>query len=318
MLRRVGDYLAYLVVRVLICAIQACSVETGAAGARWVAWVCSDWIRLRRAVIDDNLRHAFPEWTADQRDDLCRRMWQHLFLMVVEMAHAPRKIHDTNWRDYCELVKPDLMMRTLFDERPTILLTGHYGNFELSSYVLGLLGFHVYGLARPLDNVYLDRYVTRFRGLTGQHVMAKDGSAGIIDSLMAQGGKLGFLVDTHAGPKGCYVQFFGRPASTHKAIAVFAQGYRAPMLVGLGRRLDKPLHIAVGSHAVLDPVGLPPAEATVPAMTQWFTTCLEEIVRVAPEQYWWVHRRWKDTREPRRKKRQATEYRGPDEEAAAA
>lgn len=305
MLRRVGDYLAYLVVRVLICAIQACSVETGAAGSRWLAWFCSDWIRLRRSVIDDNLRHAYPEWTPEERHDVCRQMWAHLFLMVVEMAQAPRKIHDTNWRDYCELVNPAAMMRTLFDERPTILLSGHYGNFELSSYLLGMLGFHVYGIARPLDNVYLDRYVNHFRGLTGQHILAKDGSAAVIDALMARGGNLGFLIDTHAGPKGCYVQFFGRPASTHKAIAVFSLGYQAPMLLGLGRRRGKPLHIAVGSHAIIDPLQLPPAEATVPALTQWYTSRLEEVVRVAPEQYWWVHRRWKDTREPRQRARQA-------------
>ncbi len=160
-------------------------------------------------MIDDNLRHAFPEWTPRQRAALCRRMWEHLFLMVVEMAHAPRKIHDTNWRDYCRLAKPDLMMRTLFDERPTVCLSGHYGNFELSSYVLGLLGFHVYAIARPLDNVYLDRYVTRFREASGQHIIPKDGSAPLIDALMARGGSLGFLIDQHAGPKGCYVNFFG-------------------------------------------------------------------------------------------------------------
>jgi KDO2-lipid IV(A) lauroyltransferase len=216
------------------------------------------------------------------------------------MAHAPRKIHDTNWRDYCTLVEPVPMIRAMFGDRPTIILCGHYGNFELSSYVLGLLGFHVHVIARPLDNAYLNRYLIRFREVSGQHIVAKDGSATVIDALMARGGTLGFLVDQHAGPKGCYVQFFGRPASTHKAIAVFALNYQAPLLFAFSRRLGKPLHVAVGSQAVTDPAQLPASEATVPALTQWFTSRLEEVVRVAPEQYWWVHRRWKDTREPKR------------------
>ncbi len=300
MRRHIGDYFAYLAVRLLICVVQAVSIDTCVAVACWLAGFCSDRLRLRRAIIDENLRHAFPEKSDAQRDVICRKMWEHLFVMVVEMAHAPRKIHDTNWRDYCTLVEPALMMRTLFDERPTILLSGHYGNFELSSYVLGLLGFHVYGIARPLDNEYLDRFVNRFRGASGQHIVSKNGSATVIDALMARGGNLGFLVDQHAGPKGCYVQFFGRPASTHKAIAVFALGYQAPLLLGFGRRLGKPLHFEVGSYALADPRNLPAAEATAPALTQWFTTRLEELVRAAPEQYWWVHRRWKDMREPRR------------------
>jgi KDO2-lipid IV(A) lauroyltransferase len=61
----------------------------------------------------------------------------------------------------------------------------------------------------------------------------------------------------------------------------------------------------VGSYALADPRSLPAAEATAPALTQWFTTRLEELVRAAPEQYWWVHRRWKDMREPRRAARRA-------------
>ena len=314
MLRNVIDYSAYLAVRLLICLVQAVDVETCATVATWLAGICSDRLRLRRAVIDENLRHAFPEKSQAERDVICRKMWEHLLVMIVEMAQAPRKIHDTNWRDYCTLAEPELMMRTLFDERPTILLSGHYGNFELSSYVLGMLGFHVYGIARPLDNVYLDRFVNRFRGASGQHILAKNGSATVIDALMARGGNLGFLVDQHAGPKGCYVQFFGRPASTHKAIAVFALGYQAPVLFGFTRRLGKPLHCMVGCTAVADPRKLSDAEATAPALTQWFTTRLEEVVRVAPEQYWWVHRRWKDMREPRRTARQAA----PQSDARAA
>src|SRR5438876_826735 len=76
-----------------------------------------------------------------ERHELTTRMWEHLFLLMIEIVHAPRKIHDTNWRDYATLEDADRLVRAFFDDRPTVVICGHYGNFELSGYVLGILGF---------------------------------------------------------------------------------------------------------------------------------------------------------------------------------
>ena len=100
---RVLDYLAYVVVRILICIVQATRIETGEAVARWLAWLFHDVIRLRGRVIDENLAHALPDLSAAARDELALRMWEHLFLLVLEVAHAPRKVHETNWRRHLRL-----------------------------------------------------------------------------------------------------------------------------------------------------------------------------------------------------------------------
>jgi Kdo2-lipid IVA lauroyltransferase/acyltransferase len=168
---------------------------------------------------------------------------------------------------------------------------------------MGVLGFRTYAIARPLDNVFLNAFINRFRGGSGQQIIPKDGCAPLVDALMAQQGALGFMVDTHAGPKGCYVDFFGRPVSTHKAIAVFAIGYQAPMVMCFGRRKGRLFEHFLGAFSGVDPQLLQGREATVSALTQWFTSQLEIIVREDPTQYWWLHRRWKDTRE---KKQPAT------------
>src|SRR4051812_5798928 len=109
--RQVLDYAAYLAVRILVGVVQALPVETCAALARRFAVLCADVIKFRRGVIDDNLRHAFPEMSNDELQTLTRRMWEHLFLLAIEVMHAPRKIHDTNWRDYTTLHNDDQLIR---------------------------------------------------------------------------------------------------------------------------------------------------------------------------------------------------------------
>jgi len=294
-LRDIGDFLAYFVLRVLICIVQSMRIETCAIVARGLATFANDVIRLRARVVDENLRQAFPELSADERRQLAWRMWEHLFLMVIEIAHAPRKIHDTTWRQYIHFSNQREMMRTLFADRPRVIVSGHFGNFELAAYTFGLFGFETYSVARALDNQFVDRYVKAFRTSRGQHILPKNGSSAEIAELLAHRRTLSALADQHAGPKGCWVDFFGRPASTHKAIALFSLANDAPLLIGFARRLERPLEFVMGTDIILDPLKLPAAERGVKELTQLFTTCLEQAIRRTPDQYWWVHRRWKDS-----------------------
>jgi KDO2-lipid IV(A) lauroyltransferase len=291
--RHTLDYAVYVVVRVLICVVQAMRLETGASLAGWLAWLAADVLRIRRKLVEENLRQAFPELTPEARRRLIRRMWDHLFLMVLEIAHAPRKIHETNWRHYVSLMNKDWIVRGMLDDRPFILVTGHLGNFELGGVILGILGFPSYTVARTLDNPYLDRFVNQFRGSSGQYIIPKKGGYDQIEAVMARNGAITLLADQHAGKKGCWVDFFGRPASTHKAIALLAFQYDAPMAVCASTRDGRLLHFRLAGTHLADPRTLEPSRANVRDMTQWFTACLEELIREAPEQYWWLHRRWR-------------------------
>lgn len=300
LLRNVVDYAVYLVVRISVCIVQAMRMETAAAAARWLAWLFARVLRIRRGVVDDNLAHAFPGLSPDERRRLALRMWEHLFLLVVEVAHTPRKIHHTNWRDYLRLGRKDVLVRMLLSDRPLIVVTAHFGNFEVAGVALGLLGFPTFTVARTLDNPYLDRFVNRFRGLSGQFIIPKKGGYDQIVDVMARGGAMTFLADQYAGDKGCWVEFFGRPASAHKAIALLALSHDAPMAVGYCRRLERPLKFEMAVHAVADPRDAAGEAGSVKQLTQWYTARLEEIIRQWPDQYWWLHRRWKDTRRKRK------------------
>jgi Kdo2-lipid IVA lauroyltransferase/acyltransferase len=304
-LRRAVDYTVYGVVRLLVCIIQAMPIETAQSAAGFLAWLLADVFKVRGRVVDDNLVHAFPELTPADRRRLVRRMWEHLLVMVVEIAHAPRKIHDTNWRDYVRLHGEGPLLRLLLEDRPTLVTTAHFGNFEVAGYVLALLGFKSHTVARTLDNPYLDRFVNRFRGATGQYIIPKNGGYDQILDVLSDGGTMTFLADQYAGPKGCWVQFFGRPASAHKAIALLAMEHQAPVVVSYARRIGRPMHFELSTYAVADPRAGGEEFASVRALTQWYTSRLEEIIRRQPDQYWWLHRRWKDTRPPRPAARKA-------------
>jgi Kdo2-lipid IVA lauroyltransferase/acyltransferase len=292
------DYLVYVIVRILICIVQAMRIETGQALARWFAWLFADVLRLRARVVDENLMHAFPDLSAQERQSLARQMWEHLFLLVLEVAHTPRKIHETNWRRFVQLENAAPMLRLMIGPRPVIMVTGHFGNFELGGYMLGVLGFPTYTVARNLDNRYLDRFIERFRGATGQHIIPKNGGYDQILDVLSHGGTMALLADQYAGEKGCWVDFFGRPASAHKAIALLAMEHDAPVAVCYARRV-RPMHFEMVTHAIADPRNAGDDVGTVRDLTQWYTRQLEEGIRGAPGQYWWLHRRWKD---PRKKK----------------
>jgi Kdo2-lipid IVA lauroyltransferase/acyltransferase len=304
-LKRLADVLVYLVVRVLICIVQTMRIETGHAVARRLAWLFCDLLKIRSRVVDENLAHAFAELSAPARQQLARQMWEHLFLLVLEVAHAPRKIHETNWRDFVRLHREDELVRMLLSDRPLLVVTAHFGNFEVAGYALGILGFPTHTVARTLDNPYLDRFINRFRGGTGQHIVPKNGGYDEILAVLARGGTMTFLADQYAGPKGCWVQFFGRSASAHKAISLLALENDAPVAVCAARRLDRPLRLEMSVYDVSDPRAGGEEVRGVREFTQWYTKGLEKMIRSCPQQYWWLHRRWKDTRPKRGERKKA-------------
>jgi KDO2-lipid IV(A) lauroyltransferase len=292
-LQRALDFGVYLLVRLVISVVQALPLSASERGAGLLATLFSGVLRVRRAVVDENLRIAFPRLSDHQRGQIAWRMWRHLFLMSAEIALTPRKVHRTNWREHSRIVHLEQFVRVLLGGRPLVLISAHFGNFELGGYLMGLFGFPSYTVARRLDNPYLDRFINDFRGRTGQYILPKQGSRERIQEVLADGGILTLLGDQAAGDKGCWVEFFGRLASTHKAVALFSLGNNAPTMVSYARRLGGPLQYEVGPVAIIDPRDPEFQLGSIPLLAQWYTDHLERLIRRAPEQYWWLHRRWK-------------------------
>ncbi|QDU26852.1 Lipid A biosynthesis lauroyl acyltransferase [Anatilimnocola aggregata] len=317
-IRRAFDYPLYLLVRIIIAVVQAVRIETCVSACRALAWLMFDVVKLRRQLVDENLAQAFPEKSLAERNEIGRGMWVHLLTMVCEIAHAPRKIHSTNWRKYIKLQRGREFVGSLLLARPRVLVTAHFGNFEVAGLMSGMLGISTFTVTRTLDNPYLDEFVLRFRELNWQFILPKNGSANQADTVLKNKGALALLGDQHAGPKGCWVDFFGRPASCHKALALFTLLSDAPMILLYCKRRDKPLHFELGLADIADPQALPKDCTDVKRLTQWYNRVLEDEIRKAPDQYWWLHRRWRDPPQRARAKASLRDAATPTERRDAA
>lgn len=295
-LQRIAQFLVYFVFRATLCAAQSVPLETCQRAFRLLSVVLFDVIRFRRGVILDNLRHAFPHWTERRREAVARQMWEHLLLSPVESALFHRKIHATNWRDYLHLGNTAEFTRLMLGDRPLVMVGGHFGSIEFGGYITGHFGYRTYAVARPLDNPFMHRWALERRTKNGPKILSKQGDHERIRDILAAGGAVTFLADQYAGSKGCWVEFFGRPASAHKAVALFALDADALILAGHCRRAGRPLEYEMTLDGLADTRESSNSMNAVRDLTQWYTQRLEDAVRQAPEQYWWVHRRWKDRR----------------------
>jgi KDO2-lipid IV(A) lauroyltransferase len=289
----ISDYLTYLAVRFSVALMQMLTDRAVRQLAISLAWLGYQFDKRHRQVADDNLRHAFPEFDSVQRDGLVRGCFRHFALLIAEIARMPRKLHVNNWRQHVELVNGEVLAQMMTSGRPCLLVSGHFGNWELAGYTMGLLGFHTYAIARPLDNPLVDRFLRQFRQRTGQTVLAKKGDFDHMTELLARGGLLGTLADQDAGPRGLFVEFFNRPASTHKAVALMALEYNVTMIVAGVPRVGEPMRYQVVIEDVIDTADYAHRPDAVTAITQRFTVALERLIRRHPEQYFWLHRRWK-------------------------
>ncbi|MSR56152.1 MAG: lipid A biosynthesis acyltransferase [Planctomycetaceae bacterium] len=292
----------YLVFRTLVCVVQALSPRlclriANGLGA-FVHYVVPHTL-TRYDVARTNIKEAFGErYTDGEIDQIIRRMWIHLFRMVIEMIQLPRRLRLDNVVSQVEFQNKPEVVGALCSGRPVILLSGHFGNWEMAISIFGLFGFRMGLVARPLDNPFLDRWFLRFRKYTGHRPIPKNGGSGAMVTLLERGGSLALAGDQDAGSSGLFVNYFGRPASTHKSIGLLAIEYQALICVGYAYRLEHQTldngwpKFELGCEEVIDPREFQTQDA-LQQITQRYTAALERVVRRAPEQYFWVHRRWK-------------------------
>jgi KDO2-lipid IV(A) lauroyltransferase len=299
------DWAVYGAVRVLVMVVQAVPPPVALGFARFLGAAIYHLDRRHREIARDNLNHAFPELSAAAIDRLVRKCLTHYAQVFVEMLLLPRKLGSDNWRTYAKMSQSGPTVQGLLERRPLLIVTAHFGNWELAGYALGLIGFRTYAIARVLDNPHLERFLKRFRQMTGQTIIAKKADFDRLADVLRNGGKVATLADQDAGPRGVFVPFFGRPASAHKAVALMAMEFDAKMVVVGVPRVGQGFEYAIHTEDVIDPrdyVGRPDA---VQAITARYHAALERMVRRHPEQYFWLHRRWKTRPAVRNVKRAA-------------
>jgi KDO2-lipid IV(A) lauroyltransferase len=295
------DYAVYLAARFLMGVVQMLSHETARRWAALLGRLVYHIDRRHRLVADENLRHAFPDYDERQRDRVIRAVYSHLCTLLVDFIFQQRRLHVHTFRRDFDFSRARPMVDAFLSGEPLLFITGHLGNWELASYAMGTIGFHTSVVARALDNPHLDDLFRRLREHSGQKVLDKNRDVEKIEQVLATGGALGTLADQDAGKRGVFVDFFGRPASTFKALALLALRYNARVVVAASLRRASGKHEAVVAE-VIDSREFADRPDAIQALTQRYSHALERLIRADPEQYFWLHRRWKTPpRTPSRK-----------------
>jgi KDO2-lipid IV(A) lauroyltransferase len=244
-----------------------------------------------------NLAFAFPDLAEGRREAILRGVFQTLGRLVLSFARFPHLSRE-NIQDWIRYDGLEHFERAQRCGRGVLVLTAHLGNWELSALAHGLYGRPMHILVRPLDNPYLDRLVRRYRTLSGNRVIEKTDSARRIFEALQANHAVGMLVDQNAAPDaGVFVDFFGRKACASTGLVKIALRTGAPVVPGFALWDENQGRYVLRFWPPVEMVLTGDADRDVQVNTQRTHTVLEQIIRQYPDQWLWIHRRWK-TRPP--------------------
>ncbi len=288
------DYLQYIGLRLFAMFVHMFDWQTNYRTAAFLGNLMYRIDARHRRIAIEHLRRSFPLWSEQKYQDVARASMRNLVYLGLEVLFTTRLITPARWRRHIELTNMAQTIRLLIGRKSgLIMLTGHFGNWEVLGYTMAALGFPSVSIARRLDNPYIDKYIFGIRQNAGQMIIDKKGASTTAPQALANHGAVGFIADQDAGKKGAFVDFFGRKASTYKSIALLAMEFDVPIIVGYGKRLAEHYRFELGVQRMILPQEWKDKDDPLMWITQEYTKALEDIIRSAPEQYLWVHRRWK-------------------------
>lgn len=253
-----------------------------------------DVFRVRRRAIDEHLAIAFGEsHTPAQRRRIGRRTWQNAVLTFFEFIQ-PSPLFSPGWdtfpvREGVENAAP------WFGGKAAIIVTGHIGNWEATGAILEGYGIQSSALAKPLHNPLVQERVLkeRARYSTLEIILTQSSLKRVVDAART-GRWITFLADQDARRNGIFIDFFGRPASTATGPALFAYRLNLPILPIFCYRVNRPGRpLGMVFYPPIYPDPQAPREEEIRRLTEAHVRALEDVIRQHPEDYFWLHRRWK-------------------------
>ncbi len=265
--------------------------------AQYLAWVVFHSLGRLRRVGERNLSLALPDLPKSEQSRVLRSVYRYLGWQLVEFCRLPRYTRE-NTQGWIRTVGLEHYLAAEALGNGVLVLTGHLGAWELSSFYHSLMGHPMGIVIRRLDNRRLDEFVNGIRCLHGNRVLHKDDFARGLLTAMHEGGAVGILMDTNmTPPQGEFVKFFGMSACTASGLSRIALKTGAAVLPGfmLWEPGEKKYVLHFGPQIHFSESG--DTETDVVAATQKCNDVLESWIRRYPEQWLWIHRRWK-TRPP--------------------
>lgn len=285
------NYVEYLLARLILASLRWAPL----GAARWLARLYATILdravpRLRR-IAYRNLELALPQLTADGRKQIVDGVFASIGRLLLALARFPELNRDNigQWIRYEGFEHFEEGLRR---GKGVLFATAHLGNWELSAFAHGLMAAPMHVVVRPLDNPRLDALIERLRTLGGNRIIAKkDFARGILRAL-ARNEAVGILIDQNTSrEEGVFVDFFGVPACASLGFAKIASRSQATVIPGFALWLESEGRYVLRFY--------PPVEMTgdAAADTQRLQKIVEDVIRQYPDQWLWIHRRWR-TRPP--------------------
>jgi KDO2-lipid IV(A) lauroyltransferase len=289
-MRELWEYWAvWLLVAVLGALPRGLARSLGA----WIGKLAYVLLPRLRSVGLQNLAMALPELTGKEREVILRKLYRNLGWLLAEFC-LMRRYTPQNTRRFLRYEGLKHFLDAEARGKGVLIVTGHLGAWELSSFYHSLMGHPMSMVIRRLDNARVDALVNRIRCLHGNQVLHKDDFARGLIGAMRQGRTVGILMDTNmTPPQGVFVPYFGTLACTASGLARVALKTGAAVLPGflLWREDEQRYVLTFGEPFTLLRTG--DDEGDVIANTAQFTAAIERYARAYPDQWLWVHRRWK-------------------------
>ncbi|MES2768705.1 MAG: lysophospholipid acyltransferase family protein [Bdellovibrionota bacterium] len=252
-----------------------------------------DVIRLRRKLVIQNISVAFPDWAMEKKISVGRQSVQHLCLSFFEymiIYNYKPEMHSK----YFDIHNEHIIRNQLQKGKGALLMTLHMGAIDFALVGFTGFGYKVNATLKRIKDVHIDKFVNDLRDKNGIKFIADRKNPFDIFRALKNNEAVVFVMDQHMGrPHGIQVDFFGKKAWTAAGLAAFAMKTQMPVIPLYNFRRDDG-KIAID---VLDPIELEvnvDREQNIKVMTQKYNDALEKIIRLHPEQWLWVHRRWKD------------------------
>lgn len=294
-------WLEYAAVRGLLGFLGFLPKKAAVSAATSVAMTAYYLLASLRHIAMTNLKIAFPELSKSECNRLAKGAFKNLGRVLGEMAHFPNATRESLEKTIEFQIDPDVYAEyesLKAAGRGVIIVSPHLGNWELLVYGWSALQEPISYLARPLDNPKIEALTVGLRTKFGNRPINKTNSVSPAVKILREGGILGILADVNAHPKeGVFVPFFGVPACTSSGVALLAMRTNAAIIPMCGV-WDEEKKYYIGVHGkIIYPSSTGDRRHDVVETTAKFTVEVEKMIRTYPDQWLWIHKRWK-TRPP--------------------
>ncbi len=283
----------YNLIMMLGVLVRSISRGKSTAVARFFGDVGYDFLKVRRKLVTQNLMLTFPEKSLSEIDTIARQVYRNQAENLIEMLRLPMIKTTVDAALLLDIDASEVLAKTIVQKKGGVLLSAHFGNWELFGLCAGLLVTPTTIVVKRLKNAAIDQQINTWRTMHGNRIVYKGQALREGMRTLKNGGILSVLGDQSDPGGSFYTEFLGRRTSVFLGPAYLALKAGVPLFVGMCRRIGDGRYIVECEE--IDMTGLGTAKTDAEELARRYTKVLERYIYQYPEEWFWLHNRWKRT-----------------------